>query len=322
MVSSFVFQKTMHRVFSRSIVTIANVTVKRKTPHLQDMVCYNFIRSNLNQSFSGAMKLYYCSDLHSEFYARQVDVENLVLSTTTNNVCMNHIDKDKDVLILAGDIGVATDKNNLQKLETVFQTYQKYFQHIVFVPGNHCYYGIKQKNQSLEQIDQCLEKLCQENKVNFLQAEQKEPVIINNTMFIGCTLWSYITNEAFSQMTDSRTVFKDVNQYRELNRKHTEYLVKKLEENKLSTKYPVVVVTHHLPSFSLIHPIYKGSSLNSAFANHLNSLIKNSNEQIKLWVCGHTHAPMKVKVENVPVLVNPFGYPDENHNVKVECIEI
>ena len=65
-----------------------------------------------------------------------------------------------------------------------------------------------------------------------------------------------------------------------------------------------VVVSHHLPSYKLIHPKFLKCCFNSAFASEVPS---DCTTQIVAWVAGHTHEPC----ENGKFHVNPIGYPGE-----------
>jgi hypothetical protein len=66
------------------------------------------------------------------------------------------------------------------------------------------------------------------------------------------------------------------------------------------------VISHHLPSYTLVADHYKNLDppINSAFASEIPEA---ESPQIKAWVAGHTHTPMKLGKFHV----NPFGYPTE-----------
>jgi Icc-related predicted phosphoesterase len=87
------------------------------------------------------------------------------------------------------------------------------------------------------------------------------------------------------------------------------------------SELPVIMITHHLPSYSLIDPKYmksKGSigptGLNQYFASHLDDLIKSP---IKAWICGHTHTGFEKRINDVTVYCNPGGYPGENEGLNM-----
>ncbi len=280
----------------------------------------NYLSSTTHHAQHNMTKVYYISDLHTEFCKSSEHLEKLILDTIPIG-CDEK--QDNGVLVLAGDIGVVPLKTDLenkfellrfQYFKRTFRIYKRFFTHIVFTAGNHSYYGCK---TDMTYVDNKLNELCSELGVHYLQSNT---VRIEKLLFIGCTLWSYITEEAYLKMNDSRTVFKDRADYNALNRKHTNWLISNLDGIESNDK--VVVVTHHLPSYKLIHPIYKGSTINSGFANHLDVLFEAHQDKIQAWICGHTHKKINTSINDVPVLCNPLGYPGENNQVQLESITL
>ncbi len=70
----------------------------------------------------------------------------------------------------------------------------------------------------------------------------------------------------------------------------------------------LIVLTHHLPSYKLIHPKYEGHPLNFCFAANLEEMMKSP---IRSWLCGHSHTGCEVEIKGVKCGLNPFGYPGE-----------
>jgi Icc-related predicted phosphoesterase len=91
--------------------------------------------------------------------------------------------------------------------------------------------------------------------------------------------------------------------YNELFLKNVNFLTNEIKNNN-----NIICLTHHLPSAELIHEKYKNYP-NFMFANDLNYLIKDN---IKLWMCGHSHTCNTKIINNVICTLNPFGYPHEN----------
>jgi hypothetical protein len=76
------------------------------------------------------------------------------------------------------------------------------------------------------------------------------------------------------------------------------------------TTRKILVVTHHMPSYSLISEKFKGSALNCCFASNCDNLM--TLPQVKGWIYGHTH-DVSVKLHRGCICaVNTFGYPHEN----------
>ena len=71
-----------------------------------------------------------------------------------------------------------------------------------------------------------------------------------------------------------------------------------------------IVITHHVPSFSLIDVKYKTQNMqlyNQWFYCNMDSLIETQIDKIECWIYGHTHTPSDVKINGIPFLCNPIG---------------
>lgn len=73
-----------------------------------------------------------------------------------------------------------------------------------------------------------------------------------------------------------------------------------------------IVVTHHMPSHSLIAEKYKAySTINSGFAANCDDLMVEDWAP-DLWIFGHTHDQIRQRVGKTLCVSNPLGYPNEN----------
>jgi hypothetical protein len=70
----------------------------------------------------------------------------------------------------------------------------------------------------------------------------------------------------------------------------------------------IIVLTHHLPSYKLVHPKYEGHPLNFCFAVNLEEMMVSP---VRGWLCGHSHTGCEVEINGVKCGLNPFGYPGE-----------
>jgi hypothetical protein len=86
---------------------------------------------------------------------------------------------------------------------------------------------------------------------------------------------------------------------------------KKFLEETLIKHENIICLTHHLPSHKLIHSKYENLPY-YMYASDLEYLIKDN---IKLWICGHSHEANTVNINNVICTLNPLGYPNE-HNIE------
>jgi predicted phosphodiesterase len=80
------------------------------------------------------------------------------------------------------------------------------------------------------------------------------------------------------------------------------------EEIERSNEHQLVVVTHHIPSASLVHPKYRMFD-SSDFACECDHLFKSP---VRAWIYGHTHTPSVHVRGGVYCVTNPIGYPGEN----------
>jgi Icc-related predicted phosphoesterase len=237
-------------------------------------------------------KFYFVSDLHLEF---NPSVKKLLESFP-----------QAEILIIAGDIcPVYKDKGKRLK-EFLLYAKDKY-KTIIFIAGNHEYYGCEYKRDEVVEI---LKKISEETKTHFLHREKK---IINDIEFIGATLWSRIEDRAIYQIADFRSgVFKTKEDYIKEYIYDSDFLRNTLEEKSENTR---IVITHHLPTYHLIHKRFQNSLVNSAFFTE--RLYTFNLNNVKYWICGHTHEYAKFRKDNTLLIVNPVGYKDEQKVTKL-----
>jgi predicted phosphodiesterase len=89
------------------------------------------------------------------------------------------------------------------------------------------------------------------------------------------------------------------------------FLKKAVQE---STAKHIVVVTHHLPTLSVVAAQHRGSILNSAFATELGNFIADS--RIDVWIYGHSHTNIDTTIGNTRIVCNQFGYVDYSEHLK------
>jgi len=243
------------------------------------------------------MRLRYLSDLHLEFIKPE-DVKQFL-----NKIAPG----PNEIAILAGDIG-----NPRRPNYDVFMKYMSAnFKRTYVIAGNHEYYCMNEPH-TIDQTNRLLKEYFRRyDNVRFLQNEYDH---YDNKCFIGTTLWTNITR--------SKPVINDVYYipgldrkiYNRMNLESVEFLETALQrpENK-----ECVVITHHLPSGSLIDPRYTTSPFshyNEWFYCDLDKMIKRDSAKIKCWFYGHTHTPNKTNIGDTIFACNPIGYIDENED--------
>ena len=271
------------------------------------------------------MKIAVCSDLHLEFGT--LSLEN---------------PGDVDVLILSGDICVARDMmhhdahgivdfGKSARYHTFFQECSDRFPHVLYVVGNHEHYHGDFKHT----IPDLKARLAYLENIHILDKEIFE---LNDTVFVGGTLWTDMNKEdpltlhmISRMMNDFRCVDnsnREVN-YKTFNEDNKPIFKTRIarfspedavEEHKKMLDYirvvyetvppwkQIVVVGHHTPSHNSCHPRYKTDrEMNGGYHSDLSEFIMDR-PAIKLWTHGHTHEVFDYMVGECRVVCNPRGY--------------
>jgi len=235
------------------------------------------------------MKLRYFSDLHLEFI-KPNKIEQFITQIPPGM---------DEICILAGDIGNPYQTN----YDIFMQFISKNFKKTFVITGNHEYYN---KTKTIQETNEFMEEYFQQfDNIRFLNNNYE---MYENYCFIGTTLWSHITNPIY-EINDTCSIphFNYI-QYNKLNRVCVEFLEDAIQKND-----NCIIITHHVPSESLIDTKYKTKEMlpyNPWFYCNMDELIEK--KDIKCWIYGHTHTPSHVVINETHFLCNPIGYPNEN----------
>lgn len=232
------------------------------------------------------MKIRLMSDLHTEF--------RLPYKSQPFNDYHG-----EDVLVLAGDIASGS-KNTVE----VLQHFADIFPQVVYVPGNHEYYGSSFHEFNTKMIAKCA-KL---DNVHFLH---RDTVQLGGVWFIGATLWTNFNKDPLSEHAARKMIadFRLIRDFKTADAVEQYYLdreyLKMAYENFVG---PKVIVTHFLPARECISPRFKSdnSGLNDYFANNLGDWIWDLRDTT--WMFGHTHDPVDLWLGETRVVANPHGY--------------
>ena len=235
------------------------------------------------------MKLKILSDIHLEFSNYKIQYDN------------------EDILVLAGDISPNPDKTTehiIKYLQTNRQA------KLIYVLGNHDYY-----NKSIEETLSLWKDMS--DYINSIVNTRfwflhDDSVVINGIRFFGTTLWTDMNDKDTATMEIANANMSDYSYIKDFTPSKSVLLHEQsktfLSECLDISEEPVVVITHHLPSFMSILPKYKRSItsryLNGAFASNMDYLIDKS----MLWIHGHTHSSLDYKTGKSRVVCNPRGY--------------
>jgi predicted phosphodiesterase len=264
------------------------------------------------------MLFHILSDLHLEY---QPDINSFEKFITKFPQLIKNIDinNTKDtILILAGDIGYPSSSNYFEFLKSCCNFYR----YVIFVSGNHEYFY-----SDFDTINKLL--IDESFKIPNLFFLLNDSITIDNYRFIGTTLWTNVDKHSkhyvYGSMNDYNTI-KLKNKYinvDDTNNFHQEQL--EFIEYQLGIEYPEIikniVITHHLPSKKLIDQKYiKYGSLNKAFYTDCEYLFDTY--KIKAWICGHSHTPINTTINDTKLILNPFGYKNENQSSSIVEIEL
>jgi len=235
------------------------------------------------------MKIRLLSDLHHEFFKTKSMFHEPFFEY-----------KGEDVLVLAGDIAVGVG-NVLQVIESFLDSG---FPKIIYVPGNHEYYGtsINSFNNELKI------ELSMIDNAYFLDGSHK---VIDDVVFIGGTLWTNFRDDNVAKsvcapmISDFRTIKNfTTNDCSDKFYSHLDDILYYHDQNLDKKK---VIVTHFLPTTECVNEKYRNQSLiNKYFANDLTPVVSELNNTT--WLFGHTHDPVDIVVGNTRLVCNPHGY--------------
>jgi len=238
------------------------------------------------------MQIALFSDLHIEFNP------NLILDASA-----------ADLVVLAGDIGPVEDS-----LALAAQLADKHGIPVIFVPGNHEYYG-----QDIEELNQSLRNWHEPSGLVHVLIERA--VVLKGVRFIGTTLWTdfRLHGEAGAAMAENaaKSFLPDFKQIRrggqplavtdlkELYQQARHFL----EQELAASAEPCVVITHFGPEGPCCAPQFAKSPLTPYFINNCTDLIERY--QPRYWMFGHTHHSVDYQHGDTRVVSNQHGYPHE-----------
>jgi predicted MPP superfamily phosphohydrolase len=217
---------------------------------------------------------------------------------------------DFDVAVFAGDIS-GSPAEGMKWLRSVPGL--EYCE-IVFVAGNHEYYG-----REIEKEEERAIEAAQKARIHFLNPGS---AVIEGTRFIGATLWTdySLYGDRPAAMAAAGHAMND---HRLIKKKWDGTTAKFLPRDALARHQrerawlegqlaiphsgPTVVVTHHGVGHESVHPRFAGDPVTPAFSSDMTALIE-SHPEIALWIHGHTHDGFDYSLGSTRVVCNPKGY--------------
>lgn len=235
------------------------------------------------------MKFKLISDVHEELMHKQ----RLKLPETN---------EDKEItLIVAGDLNTSTTR-----LADSLSDWSKQYKRVIFVLGNHDYWGHYLDTQT----GVIKSQVAHLSNVHVLENEY---ITVEGVHIWGSTLWSDCTRDPthlypiINYVMDFKRIKGNIKPH-DITKAH-QLSVFNLTEQFLRNEElqgPKIVVTHHAPCELSSEERFKGNEFNSCFFTDLTTLMYRF--KIDYWLHGHMHNTSNYKVHNTRVLCNPVGY--------------
>lgn len=249
------------------------------------------------------MKIQYISDLHLEFRFK-----------TAEELEVHH---EADVFVLAGDIHTRPD--GAFKFFTILR--EKTDIPILYIPGNHEYYGHDKDVIAKEYQDACFYR-----DVEWLDDSYAS---IGDVFFIGSTLYSDLSNSVNSiaiqaALSDFRCVKRNgknisVQDWNGFHEKSVERIERPMVTRNIKGCKKIVVITHFVPLFCLSSGKFPRDPISDGFYSNLENLIEE--REPDMWIYGHNHDPVDMDVFGCKMRSNQYGYPHEKDLKLKSCIE-
>ncbi len=224
------------------------------------------------------MRVRVLSDLHTEFHG------------DGGRGFVGRLRRDAaDVLVLAGDVSTSNG------LGDALGFFADHFEHVVFVPGNHEWYGADRAG-----MFEVRERAARRSpNVHWLSESSVE---LCGQRFVGTSLW-------FPDTLDARALRGSMSDFQAIG-DIDEWIWSAFDEARRYLESTLraedVVVTHHLPSVRSVARRFADSRLNCYFVGDVEALIRE--RRPRLWIHGHTHESCDYVIGQTRVLCNPFGY--------------
>jgi Icc-related predicted phosphoesterase len=205
---------------------------------------------------------------------------------------------DADVIVLAGDIvdlGPREWRWSVARLQEFMARYKR----VVYVPGNHEFYGTAIANTDLDQ-------LAKDSGVDVLRPGKT--VVIDGYRFIGGVMFQ--PNKSHPDLPWPANPISDHGCIRDFRQQAPGEFRALKAWLEAELKAEDIVVTHHAPCLGSLDAQWVGDACNRWFITpEMEPLIDA--RQPRLWLHGHVHTPFDYMRGNTRIIANPKGYPNE-----------
>ena len=223
----------------------------------------------------------------------------------------------KTVMVLAGDIGMATKPHTFIDL---LKECEDRFAQTIYVLGNHEFY-----DSSLLRARDKIQAVVDHAGLKKVHVIDESGIYKRyKVVFVCATLWTDYDKQNPHAMMMARSAMNDYNFIRNGSSVGNPYakkahpgdmLVRHLEARDWmlaeikkwkDSGHRVVVVSHHLPSYQCIPETFKGDPMNACYASELGNEICDLEPNV--WIHGHTHESNDFKLGSTRIICNPRGY--------------
>lgn len=292
----------------------------------------------MQSSSNQQRRLYYISDTHHERLNQSRSSDINIFASSKKNI--------RSFLALCGDIGDPFD----DKYENFISRHAKRFEHVFILAGNHEYWT---KKRTMDEVETQIQSVV--SKFNNVTYMYKNQFIIEDTIILGCTLWSPVDKRAAIYSKDFRNIMvadptakfgKRMLKFTEIAEIHNNYKTW-IEQSLKEIAVQNATYLDHPPGFD---PLPTGFSNAMGFSftktptkkvivltHHApsNAMIdtNNYNDDELLpqmyassceymfkppligWISGHTHDCRTIKINGIPSMSNCYGYPGQSTGV-------
>lgn len=219
--------------------------------------------------------------------------------------------EDIDTCICAGDL--TSFGRSYARVKTHFEGLCSRFKHVIYVPGNHEYYG-SDPDTVTRRLDQLVTEI-----TNLHVLSVGNPTIIDGQRFLGDTMWFPDRPEVHMY----RRFINDSFQIKHLFPwafQQSALFLSYLRENATPDD---IVVTHHVPTEVDTPEHWRTSPTQPYFWNRdCQRYLEDVNAvKPKAWIYGHTHDYHNYTEHGVRFICNPLGYPGERSRAVSTILE-
>lgn len=244
------------------------------------------------------MRVFVVSDVHIDYKENREWLLNL--STE------EYVD---DVLILAGDL-----TENLGMLRESFESLQQKFKKVLFVPGNHELWVVRDKTEHSFQKYYDICELAEETGISM------EPYHDGGVSIVPLLGWyDFSFAEPTKMLLDTWMDFRLCRWPEELGQAEiTQFFIERNEPYLDVKNETVISFSHFLPRIDLMPP-YIPQNYRFVYpalgSNMLEEQVRRLDPDIHVY--GHSHVNRHVTIDGVKYINNAFGYPSE-HNISMK----